>query len=69
MEVGILARAMADLERSWRAGVEPVFERLGVPLAPATVDPWLVRSDHGEPFRWLHGEFTAVRRADPGATW
>ena len=69
VEAGILARAMADLDRTWRAGVEPVFERLGMPLTPATVDPWLGRSEHGEPFRWLWGEFTAVRWADPGATW
>jgi ring-1,2-phenylacetyl-CoA epoxidase subunit PaaC len=69
VEAGVLARPMAELERDWRAGVEPVFDRLGLPLAPTTVDPWLGRSAHGEPFRWLWGEFTAVRRADPGATW
>jgi ring-1,2-phenylacetyl-CoA epoxidase subunit PaaC len=69
VEAGVLARSMADLERDWRARVEPVFERLGLPLAPVTTDPWSGRTDHGAPFRWLWGEFTAVRRADPGATW
>jgi ring-1,2-phenylacetyl-CoA epoxidase subunit PaaC len=66
---GVLARPMADLERDWRARLDAAFEPLGLPLAPATTDPWLGRTEHGEPFRWLWGEFTAVRRSDPGATW
>jgi ring-1,2-phenylacetyl-CoA epoxidase subunit PaaC len=69
VEAGVVARPMAELERMWRASVEPVFERLGLPLAPATIDPWSGRTDHGEPFRWLWGEFTAVRHSDPAATW
>jgi ring-1,2-phenylacetyl-CoA epoxidase subunit PaaC len=69
VDAGVLARPMAELERAWRARVEPVFQRLGLPLAPATVDPWSGRTEHGEPFRWLWGEFTAVRRSDPAATW
>ena len=69
VEGGVLARPMADLERDWRASVDAAFEPLGLPLAPATVDPWLGRTQHGEPFRWLWSEFTAVRRSDPGATW
>ena len=69
VEAGVLARSMAELERTWRARVEPVFERLGLPLAPATIDPWSGRTDHGVPFRWLWGEFTAVRHSDPAATW
>jgi ring-1,2-phenylacetyl-CoA epoxidase subunit PaaC len=66
---GVLARPMADLERDWRARVESAFEPLGLPLAPATTEPLTGRTQHGEPFRWLWGEFTAVRRSDPGATW
>jgi ring-1,2-phenylacetyl-CoA epoxidase subunit PaaC len=67
---GILGRAMSELERDWRAAVAPTFERLGLPALPATTrDPDRGRTDHGEPFTWLHGEFTAVRRSDPGATW
>ena len=60
---------MADLERTWRAGLEPVFGRLDLPMPPPTAELGRGRTDHGEAFRWLWGEFTAVRSADPGATW
>jgi hypothetical protein len=69
IEAGVLARSMADLELDWRGRVTATFEPLGLPLAPATRDPSRGRTDHGEPFRWLWGEFTAVRGSDPGATW
>jgi ring-1,2-phenylacetyl-CoA epoxidase subunit PaaC len=66
---GILARPMGELERGWRAGLAPVFDRLGLPALPPTRDPAHGRLDHGEAFDWLHGEFALVRRGDPGATW
>ena len=66
---GILAGPMAELERDWRASLAPVIDRLRLPQPPPTDDPDHGRTDHGEPFRWLHGEFNAVRRSDPGATW
>jgi len=69
IDAGILGRPMADLEREWRAGLAPTFDRLGLPAPPTTNDPARGRTDHGEAFAWLHGEFTAVRRSDPGATW
>jgi len=69
VEAGVLARSMADLEREWRARLADTFEPLGLPLAPATMDPWLGRTAHGDAFRWLWGEFTSVRRSDPAATW
>jgi ring-1,2-phenylacetyl-CoA epoxidase subunit PaaC len=69
VEGGVLARPMADLERDWRARVADTFEPLGLPLTPSTRDPLRGRTDHGEAFRWLWGEFTSVRRSDPGATW
>jgi ring-1,2-phenylacetyl-CoA epoxidase subunit PaaC len=69
VEAGVLKRPMADLERDWRARASATFEPLGLPLAPATTDLQSGRTDHGEAFRWLWGEFTQVRRSDPGATW
>ncbi len=69
LEAGILARPMAELERRWRADLARTFGRHGLPMPPDTREPARGRTDHGEAFAWLHSEFTAVRRADPGATW
>ena len=69
IEAGILARPMAELEREWRAGVVETFQQLRLPAQSATRDPARGRTDHGEAFTWLHGEFTMVRRSDPGAAW
>jgi len=69
VEAGILERPMAGLEIAWRAEVAPVFDRLALPAPPPTRDPARGRTDHGQAFDWLHGEFTSVRRSDPGATW
>ena len=66
---GILARPMAELEGEWRAGLAATFDRLRLPTPPPTRDPVRGRTGHGRPFEWLHGEFTAVRRSDAGATW
>jgi ring-1,2-phenylacetyl-CoA epoxidase subunit PaaC len=69
IEDGILAAPMVELEERWRASIAPVFATLDLPMPPAARDPERGRLDHGEAFRWLWGEFTSVRRADPGATW
>jgi hypothetical protein len=60
---------MADLEKRWRASVAPTFATLDLPMPPSADDPERGRLDHGPAFRWLWGEFTSVRRMDPGATW
>jgi ring-1,2-phenylacetyl-CoA epoxidase subunit PaaC len=69
IKAGVLARPMADLERDWRARTASTFAALDLPMLPPTADPERGRSDHGADFEWLHGEFTNVRRSDPGATW
>jgi ring-1,2-phenylacetyl-CoA epoxidase subunit PaaC len=69
LESGILDAPMTELETRWRAAIEPVFASLLLPMPPPAVDPERGRLDHGEAFQWLWGEFTSVRRSDPGATW
>ncbi len=69
LEAGILAAPMTDLETRWRATIDPAFADLDLPMPPPALDPERGRLDHGEAFRWLWGEFTSVRRSDPGATW
>jgi ring-1,2-phenylacetyl-CoA epoxidase subunit PaaC len=66
---GILDAAPAELDARWRAAIEPTLARLGLPRPAAAGDPATARSGHGDPFRWLHGEFTSVRRLDAEATW
>jgi len=69
LEAGVLAAPMADLETRWRAAIAPTFAALELPMPPPAADPARGRRDHGDAFRWLWGQFTSVRRADPGATW
>lgn len=66
---GILASPLGELERRWRAAVATTMVRLDLPPPPPTRDPERGRLDHGDAFAWLHGEFTSVRRSDPGAVW
>jgi ring-1,2-phenylacetyl-CoA epoxidase subunit PaaC len=69
IESGVLAEPMAVLEARWRATVEPILAARSLPPLPGGPAPPDGRTRHGEPFRWLWGEFTSVRRSDPGATW
>jgi ring-1,2-phenylacetyl-CoA epoxidase subunit PaaC len=69
VDAGILAAPMAELESTWRATITEPLTKLGLPVPPPTRDPISGRTTHGQAFDWLHGEFTSVRRGDPGAIW
>jgi ring-1,2-phenylacetyl-CoA epoxidase subunit PaaC len=69
LAAGVLDAPMTELEARWRGSIAPVFAELELAMPPPARDPVRGRLDHGEAFRWLWGEFTSVRRADPGATW
>jgi ring-1,2-phenylacetyl-CoA epoxidase subunit PaaC len=66
---GIIDAPFSVLEQRWRDQLAPVFSRLDLPLLPATRDPEHARTAHSDAFRWLHDEFTSVRRLDPAAPW
>ncbi len=66
---GILDAPLAELGPRWRAAIGPEFERLELPMPATPGDPARARTGHSDAFRWLHGEFTSVRRSDPQATW
>jgi ring-1,2-phenylacetyl-CoA epoxidase subunit PaaC len=66
---GIAEAPFPELERRWRDSLAPLFDRLRLPALPPTRDPEHARTAHSDAFRWLHDEFTSVRRLDPGATW
>jgi ring-1,2-phenylacetyl-CoA epoxidase subunit PaaC len=69
IEAGILNRGMAAAEAAWRADLTTVLVPLGLALPPEIHPGADGRQGHSESFRWLWGEFTAVRRSEDGATW
>ena len=69
VEAGILDAPMTELEGRWRASIGPVFAELDLPMPPRATDLARGRLDHSDAFRWLWGEFTTVRRTEPGVTW
>jgi ring-1,2-phenylacetyl-CoA epoxidase subunit PaaC len=66
---GIVDADATELDRRWRTAIAPTLDRLALPMPPAAGDPGAARTNHSDAFRWLHGEFTSVRRLDPEATW
>jgi ring-1,2-phenylacetyl-CoA epoxidase subunit PaaC len=66
---GIIESGFEELDARWRTEVGRVFERLDLSMVLPVADPLTARTNHSDSFRWLHGEFTAVRGEQPGATW
>jgi ring-1,2-phenylacetyl-CoA epoxidase subunit PaaC len=70
LAAGILSRPLAAAATAWRGDVQatlaPLSIRLELPTAPEAA---AARTGHSDAFRWLWGEFTSVRRSEPGATW
>lgn len=73
LDAGILTRSMSQAAAAWRADVAGILGPLGISLdlGPSAGLPDLAtaRTVRSEAFRWLWGEFTSVRRSEPGATW
>jgi ring-1,2-phenylacetyl-CoA epoxidase subunit PaaC len=69
LDAGVLTRSVADAEAAWRADLTSILVPLGLPLPPASPPSADGRSGHSDAFRWLWGEFTAVRRSEDGAAW
>ena len=60
----------ATAHAAWRAEVEATLAPLSIRLdVPSATDAEAARTGHSDAFRWLWGEFTSVRRSEPGATW
>lgn len=70
VSAGVLDAPMTSLAGRWHAAIAPTLRSLDLPL-PATRRPAEDgREGHAtDAFRWLWGEFTSVRRSDPGAAW
>jgi 1,2-phenylacetyl-CoA epoxidase catalytic subunit len=70
LEAGILAEPMATLEARWTNEANAMLSRLGFSFGElGQKSGGRDRSVPSEAFKWLWGEFTAVYRSEPGATW
>ncbi|MBI3750776.1 MAG: phenylacetate-CoA oxygenase subunit PaaI [Chloroflexi bacterium] len=77
VDAAILGRSLVAAEAAWRADLTSILVPLGLALPPHVELDGPARGDsfgpgrlgHSEAFTWLWGEFTSVRRSDPGAIW
>jgi ring-1,2-phenylacetyl-CoA epoxidase subunit PaaC len=69
VQAGILRRSLAEAEVAWRADLTAILVPLGLSVPPEAVPSSAGRTEHSDAFRWLWGEFTAVRRLDREAVW
>ncbi|MEO8469324.1 MAG: 1,2-phenylacetyl-CoA epoxidase subunit PaaC [Chloroflexota bacterium] len=75
LKARVLSRPMAEAASAWRSEVAAVLGPLGITLdlgqggvSRIGAGPAATRKPT-EAFVWLWGEFTSVRRSEPGATW
>jgi ring-1,2-phenylacetyl-CoA epoxidase subunit PaaC len=67
---GILAEDLATTRGRWHDRVATELSALGLAMpGAAPTAPEDGRTARTDDFRWLWGEFTAVSRAEPGASW
>jgi ring-1,2-phenylacetyl-CoA epoxidase subunit PaaC len=70
LERGLLSEDLATTRERWHERVANELGALGLPVpSQAATAPADGRTARTDDFRWLWGEFTAVNRAEPGATW
>jgi ring-1,2-phenylacetyl-CoA epoxidase subunit PaaC len=69
LRAGILTRPLAEAEAAWRDDLASILGPVGLRVPPVGPAVDHGRTSHSEAFRWLWGEFTNVRRSDPGAVW
>ena len=70
LESGILSRPLSEAFAGWRTEIANALGPLAIRIDLASpLDSHAARTGHSDAFRWLWGEFTSVRRSDPGATW
>lgn len=69
LDAGILSRPMADAAAEWRAHAGGILRPLGIALTLGPAGNEAARTGHSDDFHWLWGEFTSVRRSEPGASW
>jgi ring-1,2-phenylacetyl-CoA epoxidase subunit PaaC len=67
---GILTEDLATMRGRWHDLVRVELSALGLPVPAGSAEPPADgRLNRTDDFRWLWGEFTAVSRTEPGATW
>jgi ring-1,2-phenylacetyl-CoA epoxidase subunit PaaC len=68
LRAGSLPEPMRAMHSRWQSDMLPILEPIAGEL-PALAPSADGRTRRTPDFLWLHGEFTAVHRSDPGATW
>ncbi len=79
LSTGMLPEPISVMQQRWLTRIAPTFAALGLPF-PFLADDSIYRptfpvdlgggrTQHGDAFQWLWGEFTSVHRLEAGAVW